>query len=135
MKHTMLHSQCIVKEVDGKKTFDFLPSEKTKYGTFLSSLSENQTIDLFIEASSTSGTLPQLAKIHASIRQLALDTGETFESMKFEIKKRSGLCVIKEFRGEKVLYCKSFAKCSVEELNLVIQTVIELGDFTGGNYR
>ena len=32
-------------------------------------------------------------------------------------------------------YCKSFAKCDKEELNLAIQACIEAGDFSNMNLR
>ena len=34
-----------------------------------------------------------------------------------------------------VEYCKSFAKCDKEELNLAIQAALEIGDFSGMQLR
>ena len=111
------------------------PGHQGQYAEFVKRLEGGQKIQVFMEADDGSGTLIQLAKIHACCRQLAKDLGNTFEEMKFEIKKKAGLCFITDFKGEKVLYCKSFADCSVEDLGLAIQAIIELGDFTGSNYR
>ena len=99
---------------------------------FIKSLAEGQVVEVFFEAYQDDGTNLQLAKIHASIRKLANETGDTFEAMKFEIKRRSGLA-----RGtfERQDYVKSFGDCSLDELSLVIQTIIEAGDFVNINFR
>ena len=65
------------------------------------------------------------------IRQLANDIGYTFGEMKLQVKRKTGLCFNKD--GQE--YCKSFKDCSKSELNLVIQELIEMGDFTGVNLR
>lgn len=99
---------------------------------FINSLAEGQVVEVFFEAYQDDGTNLQLAKIHASIRKLANETGSTFEEMKFEIKRRTGLA-----RGmfENPDYVKSFGDCSLDELSLVIQTIIEAGDFVNINFR
>lgn len=105
------------------------PNEATKavHKEFMDHLEEGQTVELFFEANGAAGTNLQRAKIHPCIRKLGNEIGMTFEAMKLEIKKRSGLVI----DGE----AKSFADCSVEELSGVIQTIIETGDFCGINFR
>lgn len=111
------------------------PLDTAKHDGFLSSLEPGQIVDGFYDANKDDGTLAQLAKVHACIRQLAIDTGDNFEDLKFEVKKMSGLCVVKDVNGEKFLVCKSFSKCSKEELGLVIETIIQIGDTVGINFR
>jgi len=100
---------------------------------FIDSLAEGQVVEIFFEAYKDDGTNLQLAKIHACIRKLAHEIGFTFEEMKKEIKRRSGLA-----HGDLTTsngYVKSFGDCSVEELGLVINTIIEAGDFVQINFR
>ena len=111
------------------------PLDLKKHDDFLNELVEGQIVDGFYDANKDDGTLAQLAKIHACIRQIAIDTGDNFEDLKFEVKKMSGLCVAKEINGEKFLVCKSFSKCSKEELGLVIETIVQIGDTVGINFR
>jgi len=100
---------------------------------FINSMAEGQVVEVFFEAYKDDGTKLQLAKIHACIRKLANEIGFTFEEMKLEIKRRSGLAHgdLSSSNG----YVKSFGDCSLEELSLVIQTIIEAGDFVNINFR
>jgi hypothetical protein len=108
----------------------------TKYNAFLKSLLENQSVEIFIDANKDDGTLAQLAKIHACIRKIAESTGNDLLVIKKEIKTRSGLSTsIKTTDERKNIKYKSFAKCSKEELNLVINNIIELGDLLTINFR
>lgn len=127
----------VVERVDewGTPYKDLRPIDLQKHDDFMNGLVEGQIVDGFYDANKDDGTLAQLAKVHACIRQLAIDTGDNFEDLKFEVKKMSGLCVAKEINGEKFLVCKSFSKCSKEELALVIETIIQIGDTVGINFR
>jgi len=99
---------------------------------FIDALADGQMVELFFQTSGDSGTSMQLAKIHPCIRKLGNEIGMTFEAMKLEIKKKSGL-VIGDLNADG--YAKSFADCSAEELSGVIQTIIETGDFVNINFR
>ena len=137
-KQSVLHIQYTVMDSHdewGNPTKILRPSDSAKYEMFMHGLTAGQIIDAFYDANKDDGTLAQLAKVHACIRQLAMDTGDNFEDLKFEVKKMSGLCVAKEINGEKFLVCKSFSKCSKEELGLVIETIIQIGDTVGINFR
>ena len=79
-----------------------------------------------MEIQSDDGSLAQLAKIHAMIRDLSLHTGYSFEDSKLIIKHKAGLCIEKTIEGEKFLYCKSLGDCSKQELSLVIQAIEEV---------
>jgi|SRR5210317_518067 hypothetical protein len=94
---------------------------------YIKSLEDGQIVEVYFEGQSDNGTKLQLAKIHTCIRKLASEIGMTFEEMKLEIKKKSGLVV----DGE----AKSLGDCSIEELNMVIQAIFEAGDFVGINFR
>jgi len=93
---------------------------------FVDSLEEGQQVSVFFEAFKDDGTKPQLARIHACIRKLATEIGYTFEEMKLEIKRRSGLTHgdLNSSEG----YAKSFADCSKEELGLVIESINQAGE-------
>jgi len=137
-KNNIAHIQYkVVERVDewGTPYKDLRPMDINKHEEFLNGLVEGQIVDGFYDANKDDGTLAQLAKVHACIRQLAIDTGDNFEDLKFEVKKMSGLCVAKEINGEKFLVCKSLSKCSKEELGLVIETIIQIGDTVGINFR
>lgn len=97
-------------------------NEKTKitYQLFLDKITEGQEIEVFMGLSSSNGSLAQLAKIHACIRELANEAGYTFDEMKIIVKKHAGLCMDD-------VNCKSFKDCSKEELAMAIQSAIEIG--------
>ena len=98
-------------------------STKISYQLFLDKLQESQEVEVFMGLTSDNGSLAQLAKVHACIRELAKECGYTFDEMKFLVKKHSGLC----YDGGGAEYCKSFKDCSKEELAMAIESAIELG--------
>jgi hypothetical protein len=99
--------------------------ELVLYQEFIKSLAEEQVVEVFFEANKDDGTNIQLAKIHVCIRKLAVELGHTFGEMKMVIKQIAGLCWIDKDGKE---YCKSFSKCSKEELTLVIEAINQAGD-------
>jgi hypothetical protein len=115
---------------DGKLNFP-IKATGVKFNEFLKELPDDSNIEIFIGVSGDKGSVPQLAKVHAMIREIAQEIGYTFEEAKSTVKKASGLCFPKEGTES----CKSFADCDKDELNLVIQACIEIGDFTGMNLR
>jgi hypothetical protein len=137
-KNNILHIQYkVIEKVDGwgNPYKAIHPIDTEKHDAFIDKLVPGQIVDGFYDANKDDGTLAQLAKVHACIRQLAIDTGDSFDDLKFEVKKMSGLCVAKEINGDKFLVCKSLSKCSKEELGLVIETIIQIGDTVGINFR
>lgn len=140
-KHSVLHIQYKVvglkdKEGNPYNHLGFMDiTSMQKHTDFVKGLMPGQIVDAFYDANKDDGTLAQLAKVHACIRQLAIDTGDSFENLKFEVKRLSGLCIKKEVNGENYMVCKSFSKCSKEELGLVIETIIQIGDTVGINFR
>ena len=115
---------------DGKLKFNINAQEK-KYDKFIEDLPEGAKIEMFVSVSTEKGTNAQLARVHVMIRELASTLGYTFEEVKLLSKRKAGLCIVKN----ETEYCKSFADCDKEELNLVIQALIEIGDVTNTNLR
>jgi len=99
-----------------------------QYEQFVSHLQDGCIVEFFYELQHDDGTLPQLAKLHAMIKQLATHIGETAENMKLLIKDRAGLCIAREVAGREYFLAKSFGDCSKEELSLAIQAAIEIGE-------
>lgn len=118
------------KIVNGKLKFASKYAEN-RYNKFLSKFPDDSKIEIFISAHNEKGSLAQIAKAHAMIRELAYDIGYTFDEMKLQIKRHAGLCIVKE----KTEYCKSFGDCNRQELDIVIKACIELGDFNNINLR
>jgi len=123
-----------LKKDNGKLVYVSTTGSK-QYEEFVNALLDGQYVDVFFDANKDDGTLAQLAKIHKCIKELATDTGSTFEDMKFEVKRAAGLCVKKEISGELYMVCKSFSKCSKEELSLAIQAIIVIGETVGINFH
>jgi hypothetical protein len=135
-KHNIFHGQFICRKGgDNPVLVPATEATKFKYKMFLDTMEDGQKAEIFIESNSDTGTVPQIAKIHACIRELSKEMGYSFEDMKLEVKKMSGLCVEKNINGERYLVCKSFGDASIDELGLVIQTIIELGDDFNINFR
>ena len=115
---------------DGKLEYN-IKAQEAIYNKFVDELPEGAKVEIFVSIAGEDGTNAQLAKVHAMIRELANEVGHTFQEMKLEAKRKAGLCFVRD----KQEYCKSFKDCSKQELNLVIQALIEIGDFTGVNLR
>lgn len=131
-KHNIFHGQFVRGENSGLSP---ISSVADKYSEFIKGLEPGQTVEIFMEANSDTGTVPQLAKIHASIRELAKELGYSFEDMKLEVKRRAGLCIKREYDNEMFMLCKSFADCSKEELALTLEAIMQIGDVVGINFR
>jgi hypothetical protein len=107
---------------DGKLTY---PDDQSKlaYQIFLDKIPEGQRVEMYIGLADADHSVAQLAKVHACIRELAKESGYTFEEMKVLIKERSGLC----YDAGDTTLCKSFADCSKDELALAIEACVEVG--------
>jgi hypothetical protein len=107
---------------DGKLTY---PDDQSKlaYQIFLDKIPEGQKVEMYIGLADADHSVAQLAKVHACIRELAKESGYTFEEMKVLIKERSGLC----YEAGDATICKSFADCSKDELALAIEACVEVG--------
>ena len=107
---------------DGKLVY---PNDKAKlnYQIFLDKLPEGQEVEMYLGLTSSDRSVAQLAKVHACIRELAKESGYTFDEMKTLVKQQSGLC----YDGGGAILCKSFAECSNDALVLAIEACIEIG--------
>jgi len=91
------------------------PQDKLAYKIYLDKLSEGQKIEMYLDFADGNHSKAQLAKVHVCIRELAKESGYTFEEMKNIIKESTGL------------EDKSFAECSKDELMLAIEACIQIG--------
>ena len=107
---------------DGKLTY---PDDKSKlaYQIFLDKLEEGQKVEMYIGLADTDHSVAQLAKVHACIRELAKESGYSFDEMKMIIKEQSGLC----YDAGDAVVCKSFADCSKDEIALAIEACVQIG--------
>lgn len=108
-----MHTGKFIKK-NGKLTF-MNPQDKLAYEIFVDKLQEGDKVDMFIEVYSPDHSKAQLAKVHACIRELAKESGYTFDEMKKLIKDAAGFAE------------KSFADCSKDELMLAIEACIQIG--------
>lgn len=97
------------------------------YFEFKAQLQQGEVVELYITRidNEDDKTIGQLAKVHAMIRDLARETGYTFDEMKKNVKEKAGLLdpASKEY--------KSFGDCNKKELSDAIQICIEIGDLVG----
>lgn len=105
------------------------PLDQARLDAYLRLLPDNAQVEVYMEAIEPDGTLAQLAKVHAMIKQLALHTGTTFQEMKMVIKEQAGLCLTRDSDG--LCECRSFGDCSRQELSLIIQTCVQSGELFG----
>lgn len=115
---------------NGRLEFSSLTVAK-QFELFVSHIPEGQIVEVFYEEQHDDGTLPQLAKLHVLIKQLAMHIGETAENMKLLVKDRAGLCIAREVSGKEYFLAKSFSQCSKEELSLAIQAAMEIAEEVG----
>ena len=108
-----MHTGKFIKK-DGKLIFAS-PQDKLAYEIFVDKLQEGDKVDMFVELHGPDHSKAQLAKVHACIRELAKESGYTFEEMKLVIKEQAGLAG------------KSFGECSKSDLMLAIEACIEIG--------
>jgi hypothetical protein len=99
---------------DGKLIYAS-PEQKLAYELFLQKLPEGQAVEMYVDLININHSKAQLAKVHACIRELAAESGYSFDDMKILIKGTSGL------------ENKSFADCSKDELMLAIEACIQIG--------
>ena len=91
------------------------PKDKLAYELFVDKIPEGQKVEMYIDLANADHSKAQLAKVHACIREMAKESGYTFDEMKSIIKDATGLIN------------KSFADCSKDELMLAIEACIQIG--------
>ena len=102
-------------------------SKKSKIALelFIEKLSEGQEVDVFMSIADAIGSTAQINKVHKCIRELAKESGYSFDDMKLLVKEKAGL-IIKD-------NIKSFSDCDKEELTQAIQACIEIGEIYNVN--
>jgi hypothetical protein len=111
---------------DGKLVID--DGQQLLFDLFLKQMvKDGDTLFITYEVETDDHSYAQVSKIHASIRELAISTGEDFEEMKIIVKREMGLF---EPGTDKL---KSFGKYSKTELSEAIRLVIKWGDIAGLN--
>ena len=108
-----MYSGKLIKK-DGKLIYHE-PTDKLGYAVFVSKLKDGQVVDMYLDLADADHSKAQLAKVHACIRELAKESGYTFEEMKLVIKEQAGLAG------------KSFGECSKSDLMLAIEACIQIG--------
>lgn len=104
---------------------------KLRYKDFIQQLKPGDRFTMLLEEEIWNNTKPQLAKIHAMIKEISQETGDNFKDTKKDIKERCGLT----YYENKVKKYKSFAKCSKLELSNVIEIIYQLGTFLNINFE
>ena len=99
--------------------------DKVAFKLFTEKLSEGQEVDIFLSISDAEGSGAQISKVHKCIRELAKESGYSFDNMKKLVKDKAGLLILDDY--------KSFAECDKDELNMAIQACIEIGEFYNVN--
>ena len=99
--------------------------DKVAFQLFLEKLSEGQEVDVYMSLSDKKGSGAQISKVHKCIRELAKESGYSFDEMKKLVKEQAGLLVDNSY--------KSFAECDKNELSLAIQACLEIGDYYNVN--
>ena len=103
------------------------PTEKKLYERYMGELNPGDQVEVHFSLLKDDGTYPQISKIHVSIREIAKETGHTFDEIKDIIKQRAGF-IQQSSEGVSV---KSFADMSKEELSSCIEEIMRLGSELG----
>ena len=107
---------------NGKLTYAS-PQDKLAYDIFISKLEEDQIVEMYLDLASADHSKAQLAKVHACIREMAKESGYTFDEMKCLVKDHAGLA----YKDGLMINYKSFGDCSKDELMLAIEACIQIG--------
>lgn len=110
------NGRLVFKNNSDLKTFQEL-TDKLREGTVIEQMTIFDRDD---------GSLSQIAKVKAMIRELAKEIGDTFLNTEVAVKKECGLI---DLKGD----VRSFGDCSKEELSDVIQHLIQRGEWIGIN--
>jgi hypothetical protein len=107
---------------DGKLVFAS-PQDKLAYEIFLQKIPDGQKVDMYLDLIGIDHSKAQLAKVHACIREMAKESGYTFDEMKCLVKDHAGLA----YKDGAMINYKSFGDCSKDELMLAIEACIQIG--------
>ena len=107
----------------------FKNEDSVKYREFIDSLPQDTIVECYFSVETVAdASLGQLAKVHAMIKEIADETGNSSEDVKNDIKRKAELFVVRE---SGIAEYKSFKNCSKAELSKAIECCIELQNFLG----
>ena len=116
------------KKKNGKLVLENLLS-KEQYRLFELQVKENDYVNAIFEIKRVENIKLHLAKIHVCIKELADEMGDTASNVKKQVKRDCGMSYIKDGDEE----FESFGTCSKAELQIVIEVIIQMGNFLGMN--
>lgn len=119
-----------LKKKDGKLIYQKAGQENI-YKQFLENIKEGSVIDVFMEVHTDDGTLEQLARLHAMIRNIAIHSGMSPKEIKILIKEACGFCFVYKIKDKEYLECQSFADLGKPELGLAIEECFRMGEELG----
>ncbi len=123
-----MHGVSIIYKKEGDQLIPANSAEAGKLKLFKMALKDGEQVEVYLtKVEPADKTLGQLAKIHASIKELAGFLGYTPEELKLVIKDKAGLYKHTETGKE----YKSFAECTKDELSNAIQICIQVGNDVG----
>lgn len=96
--------------------------DKITYKLFLDKLKEGDEVEVFMNPITDKASYAQISKAHACIRELAKETGHSFDEMKLIVKGYSNI------PDESGIGYKSFSECSKDEMSRVIDVCVDLGE-------
>jgi hypothetical protein len=119
----------IAKLVKKNGKLEYLDSkDKVKYNLLLEKIPDNGVVEVLFTIQHNKASNAQISKLHASIRQIAFELGNSFDDIKSIIKLKTGL-IHNDDKGNVVE--KSFADCTKEEISLAIETCQDLANQQG----
>jgi hypothetical protein len=119
----------ITKLVKKNGKLEYLDSkDKIKYNLLLAKVPDNGIVEVLFTIQHNKASNAQISKLHASIRQIAFELGNSFDDIKSIIKIKTGL-IHQDTVGEVIE--KSFADCTKEEISLAIETCQTLANEQG----
>lgn len=105
--------------------------DKLLYQLFLDKLKDGQEVEVYFSIKGSKANASQIAKVHASIREISSELGFSFEDMKLIVKEKAGLCFEVVDDEDKRVVCKSFADCSYTEISLAIEACNQIAEKNG----
>lgn len=113
----------MLRNADGKLEY-VNKSDKDLFKKYTDGMKVGERVKIMVDFSKEDGIAIQRARVHAMIGDMAKETGNEFDEIKKEVKRRAGL-----FNPDESL--KSFGTCSMIDLTAAIQAAMSLGEYFG----
>lgn len=115
--------ECVVGEKG--ELLPFTTGETDKRKKFVAKLPKGARVQILYAYTSGEVSAVHFAAVHGIIRAISEDTGNVFDDVKTEVKKRSGLQTGVNANGDPEY--KSFGDCTREEIFCAITHAVDLG--------